>query len=84
MANWKEQIKLNAVLRQAGEEHDLSRHEEDAPESVKESIASEIEKAASLREFAPSVRRSKSIAELNRVIRCIYDTADERLVWCGL
>jgi hypothetical protein len=81
---WLYRIDLAGVMLQCAEKHDLTRVEEDCPEDVKELIAVEISKADPLKRFAESVRNSKSIAELNRILQKIYDEADFRRVWCGL
>jgi len=83
MANWKYKIELNAVTADMSEKHDLTRHEEDCPEEVKEAIATELEKVQPLEPFASRVRNTKSIAALNRLLSQIYDAADENSVWCG-
>jgi hypothetical protein len=55
------------------EEHDLTHIEEDCPEEVKEAIAIEIVKAWPLKRFAQTIRQAKSIAEVNRILKNIYD-----------
>jgi len=65
------------------EKYDLSEHEKECPKEVKDVLITEIERAEPLKFFVGSIRRSKSIAELNRVINRIFDTADKELVWTG-
>lgn len=84
MVAWRYHIELNKVLDELNEQFDLSRYEEDCPSEVKEAIVKEISKAMPLKRFVPTLRDSLSIAEVNRVIQCIYDEADRSLVWCGL
>jgi hypothetical protein len=83
MANWRYRIKLGSVLEKCNEKFDLSRHEEDCPEEVRELIATEVSKAMPLHRFSRRVRAVKSIAELNRLLALIYDEADRSLVWCS-
>jgi hypothetical protein len=84
MTEWRYKIDLAGVMLKCAEEHDLSHAEEDCPAEVKEAIATEITKAWPLKRFAPVIRESKSIAEINRVLRNIYDEADRSSVWCGI
>jgi hypothetical protein len=84
MAEWRHKINLAGVMFDCAAQHDLTHVEEDCPEEVKEAIATEIIKAWPLKRFAPVVREAKSIAEVNRVLKSIYDEADRSSVWCGL
>ena len=84
MANWRFNISLNKVLNQCNEDFDLSRHEEDCPEEVKEALAAEVAKAWPLARFSQKIRACKSIAELNRILEVVWDAADTERVWCGL
>lgn len=83
MANWKYKIMLNEAIDENNEEFDLSRHEEDCPVAAKERLAAQCERAPPLVHFAASLRAAKSIAEVNRILRRVFDAADEALVWCG-
>jgi hypothetical protein len=83
MANWQHKIELNQILKQASENHDLSREEEDCPAEVKTAIAAEVEKAAPLAHFGKLIRNAKSIAKVNRLLQQVYNEADYSKVWCG-
>jgi hypothetical protein len=60
--NWRHEINIHKVLREADEKYDLDFVEEDCPEEVKEALALEVAKAAPLVRFASSFRKAKSIA----------------------
>lgn len=84
MANWRHKIELNQVIEDLSEKYNLSCHEEDCPQEVKEGIAKEIEKAWPIKRHADEVRKVKSIAALYRRLDLVFDDADTHLVWCGM
>ncbi len=81
MPVWLEKINLNGVIRDMDEQHDLSRHEEPCPDEAREAMAKEVEKTSYLRHFAKRLRNAKTIAEVNRILECVYDEADRCRVW---
>ena len=67
-----------------GEKHDLSILEDPCPDEVKDAIAAELAKSASLAHFSGRIRKAKSIAAVNRVLAAVFDEADRMHVWCGI
>lgn len=83
MANWRYKIELRALLHKASEQYDFN-DDDDVPEEVKEAVAQELLKAPPLREFADQVRDAVTVADLDDILRDVYDMADFERVWCGL
>ena len=83
MAAWRYRIQLNEVIAWATSEFDLSEVEKECPDQVKNKIAEELRKAFPLQRFASKILQAKSIAEVNRILEKVFDTADSELVWCG-
>lgn len=84
MANWKQKINLNQILEQLSEEFDLSEVERPCPTVVKNKIANEVERVTVLKPFGKQIRKSRSIAAVNRILEQVFQVADENLVWCGM
>ena len=84
MANWQHSIELNGVVSEMNDRYDLSRVEEDCPDAVKVALANEIRKARPIAGYANDIIACVSIAELNRMLDRVYDSADKNLVWCGM
>lgn len=81
--NWREKIELNQVISKMSEKYNLDNYEEPCPNEVKEELAKEIEKSIWLNRFASKIRKSKSIAAVNRILANVFDEADFKKVWCG-
>lgn len=82
--NWKYQIGLNKAIDLCNDKFDMTKHEEQCPEEVKDILIAELKKAWPLEGYIDKVRKVQSIVELNRVLDHIYDRADQMKVWCGL
>jgi len=84
MANWKYQIELNQVINDLSEQYDLECPKEPCPQEVKEALAKELQKAPPLAHYAKKIQKATSIAQVNRILNSVFNTADASLVWCGL
>ena len=83
MSNWRYECALNQVIAQMSEQFDLTRLEESVPVEVRRALSEEVKKALPLVRFAPTIMDARSIAEMNRILENVFDTADAELVWCG-
>lgn len=84
MPAWRYTIDLRSAIEWCDTKYDLTRHEEPCPEECLERLVAEVEKAPTLRSAWPAkIRSCRTIAELNRVLDDLYDSADRSRVWTG-